>query len=625
MRKLTGLPASIMAVLCTILCLFHLYSSYMGSFAPFIQRGVHFACLLPLAFLLYPAVSKSDKIKPTLVDYILAFLSILPSLYVVIEKEYLQNRIAYVTPIKTIELVLGTLLIILVIEAVRRSVSQVMAGLVFIFLLYLPFGKYLPGLLYHSGMSYKKLIEAIYMTTGEGIYGMLMNTSATQVVMFIIFGSFVFAVGAGEFFTDFARMVAGASRGGPAKIATLSSCLFGTLTGSAVANVYATGTFSIPLMKKCGFKPEFAGAVEAAASTGGQIMPPIMGAAAFIMADNLSMPYIKVALAALIPAVLYYYSLWMMIEFRCRRDGNSGEDRANLPKWRDVSRRMYLFLPIAILFAMLCMGYSPLLACFSTIALCFALSFIKRETWMTPKRLVETFVDAGGSACMVAVALAGAGIIVVAVTKTGFALTLGSMILSLSHNIQIVALTLIAIVTIIFGMGMPTTASYVIAAALAASSLIQLGLNPVATHLFILYFAVISNITPPVAIAAYAGANIAESDPMKTGIEAFLVAMAGYLVPFIFVFSPVLVLQEATAVQIIQAAVSATIGVTLMAAGVQGFYLMRLNIMYRVVFIISALLLIYPGTITDISGIVILAVVTLIQIKEKHNAIKPYN
>lgn len=209
MRKLIGLPATIMAVLCTILCLFHLYSSYMGSFAPFIQRGVHFACLLPLAFLLYPASSKSDKKKPTAIDYALVLLAILPSLYVVIEKEYLQNRIAYVTPVKTIELVLGTLLIVLVIEAVRRSVSQVMAGLVFIFLLYLPFGKCLPGVLYHSGMNFKKLIEAIYMTTGEGVYGMLMNTSATQVVMFIIFGSFIFAIGAGEFFTDFARMVAG--------------------------------------------------------------------------------------------------------------------------------------------------------------------------------------------------------------------------------------------------------------------------------------------------------------------------------------------------------------------------------------------------------------------------------
>ncbi|MDO5563293.1 MAG: TRAP transporter fused permease subunit, partial [Synergistaceae bacterium] len=422
-------------------------------------------------------------------------------------------------------------------------------------------------------------------------------------------------IGAGEFFTDFARMVAGASRGGPAKIATLSSCLFGTLTGSAVANVYATGTFSIPLMKKSGFKPEFAGAVEAAASTGGQIMPPIMGAAAFVMADNLSVPYIKIALAALIPAVLYYYSIWMMIEFRCRRDGINGEDRADLPKWTFIRKRLYLFSPIVILFTMLCLGYSPLLACFSTIVLCFGLSFLKRDTWLLPKRLVETFTDAGQSACMVAVALAGAGIIVVAVTKTGFALTLGSMILSLSHNITMVALILIAIVTIIFGMGMPTTASYVIAAALSATSLIQLGINPMAAHLFILYFAVISNITPPVAIAAYAGANLAGSDPMKTGVEAFMVAMAGYLVPFMFVVNPVLVLQGATTVQIVWSATTAVLGVTLMAAGIQGYLKTSLPNWTRVLLIVSAILLIDPGIMTDVIGLCVGVFVWFVQFK----------
>ncbi len=618
MRKLTGFPAYIVKFLCIILCLFHLYASYAGSFAPFVQRGVHFACLLPLAFLLYPAFKSSSKDTPSLADYIYAFLALLPSLYVVIEKNYLQNRLAYVTPLRPVELILGTLLIFLVLEAVRRAVSRVMAGLVLIFLLYLPFGKYLPSLLYHRGLSFNRLIESIYMTTGDGVYGMLMGTSATQVVMFIIFGSFVFAIGAGEFFTDFARMLAGASRGGPAKIATLSSCLFGTLTGSAVANVYATGTFSIPLMKRCGFKPEFAGAVEAAASTGGQIMPPIMGAAAFIMADNLSTPYIKVALAALIPAVLYYYSIWMMIEFRCRKEGLNGEERSALPRWKVVRRSTYLFLPIAILFAMLVRGYSPLLACFSTIVICFALSFLKKDTYLTPKRLIDTFADAGRSACMVAVALAGAGIIVVSVTKTGFALTLGSMILSLSHNIPAVALSLIAVVTIIFGMGMPTTASYVIAAALSASSLIQLGVNPVATHMFILYFAVISNITPPVAIAAYAGANIADSDPMSTGVEAFKVAMAGYIVPFIFTFSPVLILQEAASIQIIQAIITSTIGVTLMAAGIQGFLFTRLNRWYRIALVFVALLLIYPGTFSDIAGVVFASVVILLQLNKKH-------
>lgn len=620
MRKIQNKSAYIVAALCTVLCIFHLYAAFFGSFPPYVQRGVHFACLLPLAFLLYPATKKSRKDSPTIPDYVFAALSLLPCLYVVLENDHLTSRITYVTPVKTIELILGTILILLIIEAVRRAVSPVMAGLIVIFLLYMPFGKYLPGVLYHRGFSFNKLIEAVYLTTGEGIFGLLMSTSATHVILFIIFGSFVFAIGAGEFFTDFARMVAGASRGGPAKIATLSSCLFGTLTGSAVANVYATGTFSIPLMKKQGFKPEFAGAVEAAASTGGQIMPPIMGAAAFILADNLSIPYIRVALAALIPAVLFYYSIWMMIEFRCRRDGIDGESRDSLPKMREIAKRLYLFAPIVILFVMLCEGYSPLLACFSTIVLCFGLSFLRKDTWMLPKRLVDTFTDAGQGACMVAVALAGAGIIVVSVTKTGFALTLGSMILSLSHNITFIALLLIAVVTIIFGMGMPTTASYVIAAALSASSLIQLGINPIAAHLFILYFAVMSNITPPVAIAAYAGANLADSDPMKTGVEAFFVAMAGYLVPFMFVFNPVLVLQNATGFQIAWSAVTATLGVTMMAAGLQGYFRAKANPIERIILLVAAVGLIHPGLLTDAIGLAAAVLVWVIQARKKSSA-----
>lgn len=616
MRKLHGAPRYIIAVMSTILCVFHLYAAVKGSFAPFVQRGVHFGCLLPLVFLLYPATKKSNKEKPSVLDYIFTILAFLPSLYVVVEHTYLESRIIYVTPIKTIEAVLAFILVVLVLEAVRRSVSPVMAALCLVFLLYMPFGKYLPGLLYHRGFSFKKLMEATYLTTGEGIFGTLMSTSATHVILFIIFGSFVFAIGAGEFFTSFANMVAGGSRGGPAKIATLSSCLFGTLTGSAVANVYATGTFSIPMMKKSGFKPEFAGAVEAAASTGGQIMPPIMGAAAFLMADNLGIPYINVALAALIPAVLYYYSIWMMIEYRCRRDGIKGEDRANLPKLSNLIKHFYLFFPIVALFTMLCLGYSPLLACSSTIGVCFILSFLRKETRFTPKRLLDAFIDAGENAVMVAVALAGAGIIVVACTKTGLALTLGSMILSLAHNIKILVLLMIAVVTIIFGMGMPTTASYVIAAALAASPLIQLGVNPVAAHLFILYFAVMSNITPPVAIAAYAGANLAESDPMQTGIEAFNIAMAGYLVPFIFVFSPTLVLQDATIIQILWAAATATLGVTLLSAGLQKFFKAPLNGVARIIVVFAALCLIHPGIYTDVLGFAVAIVLWVLQTRK---------
>jgi len=528
-----------------------------------------------------------------------------------------------VTPVKAIELILGVILILAIIEALRRAVSPVMALLVVIFLLYLPFGEYMPTILYHKAFSLSRIIEGGFLSSGAGVFGLLMGTSATHIILFIIFGSFVFAIGAGEFFTDFSRALAGASVGGPAKIATLSSCLFGTLTGSAVANVYATGTFTIPLMKRQGFKAEFAGAVEAATSTGGQIMPPIMGAAAFLVADNLTLPYIQVALCALIPAILYYFSIWMMIDFRCRRENLKGENRESLPRMKDIIMRSYLFLPIVALFAMLCMGYSPLLACFSTILTCVVLSFFRKDTCITPKRLLLIFEDAGKSASMVAVAVAGAGLIVMSVTQSGLALTIGSMILSLGFGIKFLILIMIAIVTIILGMGVPTTAAYVISAALGVSPLVQLGVKPMAAHLFILYFAVMSNVTPPVAIAAYAGANIAESEPMRTGFEAFKVAMAGYIVPFMFVYSPILVLQEGNLSSILYAAVTAALGVVLLAGSLQGWLLFAIPLWGRMFVMGASIALIHPGVVTDVIGFITASVIVACSRYRHWNRAKP--
>ena len=613
MRKLEGPARYVMSAMCTVLGLFHLYAAFRGSFPPYIQRGVHLLVLLPIIFLIYPATRKSPADRVTRCDLLWACAAALPSIYIVVQRSYLENRIQFVTPVTPTELILGTILILAVLEAVRRAVSPVMAGLIAVFVLYLPLGKYLPGIFYHRGFSFAKIIESIYLPTGEGVYGLLMGISATHIILFIIFGSFIFFIGAGEFFTDFSRMVAGGLVGGPAKIATLSSCLFGSISGSAVANVYATGTFSIPLMKRTGFKPEFAGAVEAAASTGGQIMPPIMGAAAFILAENLSMPYIKVALSALMPALLFYFSIWMMIDFRCRKEGLKGESRDSLPHFKEVRKRLYLFIPIVLLFGMLCLGYSPLLSCFLTILVCIVMSFFQKETYMTPKRIVLTFTDAGSSAAMVAVALAGAGIIVVSVTQTGFALTMGSMILSLAGGVKFLMLILIAVVTIILGMGMPTTAAYVITAALGVAPLIQFGINPLAAHLFIFYFAVMSNITPPVAIAAYAGANIAKSDPMKTGWEAFIVAMAGYIVPFMFVYSPILVLQEGTAAETAVACITATFGVVILAAALQGWFLGKLAWWMRGMLFAAALGLIIPGALTDLFGVAVTATIFCLQ------------
>ena len=604
MRTPHGPTKVIVYVLGACASLFALYTACFGVFGPFIQRGVHVLFLFPMVFLLYPATKKSPTDRITVLDGILAALAVLPPLYVVLENKYLTTRIMGVTSVKTIEVVLGIILVLLVIEAIRRAVAPAMAIIVSIFLAYMYLGYLLPGVLKAPKITFNRLIEYCWLLDGEGIFGTLMGTSATYVIMFCIFGSFVVVVGTGQFFSNFSRSIAGTSRGGSGKIATLSAGLFGMLTGSAVANVYATGTFTVPLMTERKYDKKFAGAVVSVASTGGQLMPPVMGSAAFLLADNLSIPYGKIALYALIPALLYYFSLWMMVDFYSKKHGLLGEKREELPVFKEVMKKCYLFIPIILIFVLLIIGRSPLFACFCSICVCVALSFVNKETRITPKKLVEALYDGGKNTVMVMAALAGANIVVVSFTKTGFALSLGSMVVSLSSGITILALILVALFAIILGMGVPTTASYVIAAAVGAYPLQQLGISALSAHMFILYFAVISNITPPVAIAAYAGANVAKSDPLKTGIEAFILGSASYIVPFAFAFDPVLLMQGAV-VDVILSAITAGIGVVFLAGSCQGYLGGIASGWKRLLLLAAAVCLIIPGYLTDIVGIVL--------------------
>ncbi|MCI8650563.1 MAG: TRAP transporter permease [Anaerotruncus sp.] len=612
MRKLKGPMLYIVFAIGILISLFSLYTATFGVRAPFIQRGVHLACLLPMAFLLYPATKKSPIDRFTAFDVCWAVASVLPCIYVIINRVTLEGRMVFVTKVKGIEIALGLILIVVVIEALRRAVTGVMSIMVVLALSYLYLGPYLPGMLNHKGLALPRLVESVCLLSGEGIFGSLMGTSATYIIVFIIFGAVAMETGAGEFFTDFSRALAGSTRGGPAKIATLSSALFGTLTGSAVANVYTTGSFTIPLMKKNGFPAHFAGAVEAAASTGGQLMPPVMGAAAFVMAENLDMPYVKLAMCATIVAVLYYLSIMMMIHFRCLKEDIKGEPKEELPNWKDVGKKCYLFLPVVLLFYMLLNGYSTLLAGVTSIAASILISYLKKETRMTPKKILHALYSGAQSSIMVAVALAGAGIIVVAVTYTGLALSFSSIVIAFSGGIKFIALILIAISCIILGMGVPSTAAYVIASALGARVMIKLGVEPIAAHMFVFYFSIISNITPPVAVAAYAGANLAKSEPMKTGFTASAIAAVGYIVPFIVAYDPVLLLQG-TPLQIVQSTITATFGVCILAAGVQGYFIGILNPVKRCCLGAAALLLIFPGTFTDLIAIGLFLAVLITQ------------
>lgn len=614
-EKALIIPASV------FISLFHLYTGRWGVEVPFLQRGLHLAILLPLCFLLYPATKNSPRDKTTAIDKLLAVLALLPSIYVIFQRDHLEARLEFVTPVLPLELGLGALMIVLVIEAVRRSATPVMAGLVALSLLYLPLGPYMPGILRHKGFSLTDMIEAVYLLTGEGFYGSLMGISATYIVLFVIFGAFIMLAGVGEYFSVLARAIAGRVRGGPAQIAVLSSALFGTLSGSAVANVCATGSFTIPLMKSRGLRPRFAAAVEAVASTGGQLMPPVMGAAAFILAEYVGIPYIQLALRSALIAVLYFIALSMMIYFYCLREDIRGELRSELPRGKEVLRQIYFVVPVILMFSLMVAGFSPMYAAFNGVLASAVLIMGKRpRRWQHNIWALITALQKGAEGTvMMATILAGAQIIIVAITRTGLGLIFGSLVISLSGGIKILALTLIATTTLIMGMGVPTTPAYVIGAALSAQALKQLGLSSLAAHMFVFYFAVISNITPPVAVAAFAAASIADSRPMRTGVEAFCLAISTYLVPFILAYNPVLLLQGSVR-EIAWAGGTALCGVCFLGAGVQGWLFGRLSLTLRAVVVVGSLFLVNPGFATDLLGFVAIAVVVVSQKVRKRPA-----
>ena len=449
---------------------------------------------------------------------------------------------------------------LLVIEACRRSLSPWMAVTIGVSLIYLGTSQWFPGLLHFKGYAFPRMVEFVYLTGDEGMYGFLTGISANILFIYVLFASIMMKAGVGEWVIQLAVRAAGWARGGPAKIAVIASALFGTISGSTVANVYATGSFTIPLMKRGGYTAKTAGAIEAIAGTGGQIMPPVMGAGVFIMAEVTGISYFDIIKAAAIPAILYYIGLFAMVHFLALRSGLRPVPRAELPSWRPVLRHAYYAVPFGLIVYLLAQGYSPTGAAFYTIVATFALSFLDRATWMTPRRCVEALVEAAISAATIAVALAGSGMIVGVLTRTGAALAFGGIVVQAAQGILILAMILVFIVVSILGTGIPTTAAYVIAVTVGAAAMGNLGVGLLAAHLFVFYYAVLSDLTPPDAVTAFAAANIAGSDMFATGIEAFRLGIAGFLVPFAFVYHPALLLKgdwSQIAVTSVFAAVSA--------------------------------------------------------------------
>jgi TRAP transporter 4TM/12TM fusion protein len=504
---------------------------------------VHLLFLVPLVFVAFPFRSTSPQTRPSRFDWLWAALTAIGSLYLIWDADRLNHRWEGASPVLPIEVVLGSMMAVLVIEACRRSLSPWMAVTISVSLLYLATSQWVPGLFNFKGYPFPRMVEFVYLTGDEGIYGFLTGISSNILFIYVLFAAVMMKAGVGEFVIDVAVRLAGWARGGPAKIAVIASALFGTISGSTVANVYATGSFTIPLMKKGGYTAKNAAAIEAIAGTGGQIMPPVMGAGVFIMSEVTGISYFDIIKAAAIPAILYYVGLMAMVHFLALRYGMRPVPRSELPSWKPVLRHAYFAIPFALIVYLLAQGYSPTGAAFYTIAVTFALSFLDRKTWMTPWRCWEALTDASFSAATIAVALAGSGMIVGVLTRTGAALAFSGVVVQMAGGILLVAMLLIFVVVSVLGTGIPTTAAYVISVTVGAAAMGNLGVSLLAAHLFVFYYAVLSDLTPPDAVTAFAAANIAGADMFATGIEAFRLGVAGFFVPFAFVYHQELLLK----------------------------------------------------------------------------------
>jgi len=602
MRTLKGWLKILVIIYGVSATLLHLYTSGFGTFEPRTQRGLHLLFLLPLIYLLFPATKNSPKNRPSLFDAIASLICFAGPAYIVWNAERLNFRMVGMDEVLLVEIFLGSAMVLLVVEAARRALSRWMALTIAIAIFYLATAPYWPGLLKFKGYSFPRMVEVLFLAGDEGIFGFLTGISSNILFIYILFAGFMISAGVGNFLIDFAVWAAGWTKGGPAKIAVISSSLYGTVSGSTVANVYATGSFTIPLMKKGGFAPKQAAAIEAVSSTGGQLMPPIMGAGAFIMSEITGIPYFKIIQAAAIPAVLYFIGLFFVVHFLSLKQGMASIPEKERPTIFPMLRHAYYFLPFILVVTFLGYGYSPSKSAFYVVLIIWGLSFLDRKTWITPKKLIDTLFQAAVNAAIIATALAGSGMVVGILTRTGAALAFGSVLLSASLNNLLLAMILVFLVVSVLGTGIPTTPSYIIAVTVGASALGKFDVALLSAHLFVFYYAVLSDLTPPDAITAFAAANLAGSEMMSTGIEAFKLGIAGFLIPFAFVFQPALLLQG-TLTEILKATGLTALGVACLSAFLVGYVWSPLNWLIRSLFACAAILLVFPTIGLELIGV----------------------
>ncbi|NLD05686.1 MAG: TRAP transporter permease [Synergistaceae bacterium] len=610
-RTLEGWQLKLVALIAIAMSSFHFYTSGFGLLLAQKQGAVHLAFTLCLVFLLYPASSKQSKTGGIpFYDFIFGAVGVASAMYLVIFFNDLTTRAGL--PTRT-DLIMGFLLIVTLLEATRRISNPVLPCLAALALLYCYFGRSLPEMIAHRGFSVQRIVNHMYLGT-EGIFGTPLEVSSTFVFMFILFGSVLEKTGLGKFIIDLSMALAGWSTGGPAKVAVVSSGLMGTVSGSSVANVCTTGMFTIPLMKSVGYEPHFAGAVEAVASTGGQIMPPVMGAGAFIMAQFLGVPYLEVALAAVVPALLYYFAVMVQVHFEATRLGLKGIPWAQLPPlWPLLKSKGFLLIPLIAIIYFLLAGFTPLRAAFNGILVSFALSWLNKETRLTPPRILEAFQSGARGAIGVACACATVGMVVGMGTLTGLALRIANAIVTLAGGSKILTLFYTMLASIILGTGLPTTANFIVTSTMAAPALFKLGVPAKAAYMFVFYFGIAADLTPPVALAAYAGSGIAGSDPMKTGMTAFKLALAGFLVPYIYVYNPMLLFIDVVPLLMVQAIFTALLGVFLLAMFTIGYFKAAVPWYLRLLALAGALGLLIPGNMSDAGGLTVFVFIYIIQ------------
>ena len=610
----TGLMAKFVSALAITFSIFQLYTATFGVLDAQLQRAVHLGFGLALVYLLYPSRKRWSRTKVHPLDVVLAILGAASPAYIVLEYQQLVLRSGTVT---MSDLAVGLIGILLVVEATRRVVGIPMVMVVLCFIAYAFAGPYMPGVLAHRGLTLNQLVGHLYFTT-EGIFGIPLGVSSTFIFLFILFGAYLESTGLGKFFIDLANSIAGWASGGPAKVAVLSSGLMGTVSGSSVANVVGTGSLTIPMMKKLGYHKNFAGAVEAAASTGGQLMPPVMGAAAFLMAEFVGVPYIDIVKAAVVPALLYFTGVWLGVHFEAKRSNLKGLPREQLPKFgRLFIERGHLALPLVVIVYLLVSGYTPMRAALVAIVLSIVCSALRKSTRMKPIEIVRGLDKGARNVLSVLVACASAGIVIGVVTKTGVGLKLASGLLALSGGLLLPTLFFTMITAIVLGMGVPTTANYVITSTIAAPAIIQMGVPVLAAHMFVFYFGIIADVTPPVALAAFAGAGIAGGNALKTGINASKLAIAAFIIPYMFVLSPVILMVDATVGNVLLATMTAIVGMVALSSALIGYLVDNCRAYERIILIAGGLMMIKPGMLTDIAGFVLFALVLVSQWQRK--------